>query len=144
MQQAAALAGLCQQGECILLEGDLGAGKTSFARGLIQALHNGPVEVTSPTFNLLQTYPVGLGGKECTLWHYDLYRLEHPSELAELGLDDALMDGLVLIEWPEIAAQYLPSDALRVSLRHGEGDSVRIIEFHASEYWANRLREWPA
>lgn len=90
-----------RRGDVVTLAGDLGAGKTTFAQFLIQALSAGEVEVTSPTFTLLQTYPVTLsGGAACELYHYDLYRIEHPSALIELGLDEAIMQ-LALIEWPE-------------------------------------------
>lgn len=88
-------------GDVVTLSGDLGAGKTTFAQFLINALSLAPVEVTSPTFNLLQTYPVKLAdGTACELYHYDLYRIEHESALAELGFEDALAQ-VTLIEWPE-------------------------------------------
>lgn len=88
-------------GDVFTLAGDLGAGKTAFARFFIQALCGADVEVTSPTFNLLQTYPVRLAsGKTDEIWHYDLYRVEHESALIELGLDEALQH-ITLIEWPE-------------------------------------------
>ena len=88
-------------GDVVTLAGDLGAGKTTFAQFLIRALSVGEVEVTSPTFNLLQTYPVTLtDGNRCELYHYDLYRIEHPSALAELGFEDAVAN-VALIEWPD-------------------------------------------
>jgi tRNA threonylcarbamoyl adenosine modification protein YjeE len=89
------------RGDVVTLAGDLGAGKTTFAQFLIQALSTAPVEVTSPTFTLLQTYPVALhSGDACELYHYDLYRIEHPSQLTELGMEDALQ-GITIMEWPE-------------------------------------------
>ncbi|MFZ4541345.1 MAG: tRNA (adenosine(37)-N6)-threonylcarbamoyltransferase complex ATPase subunit type 1 TsaE [Rickettsiales bacterium] len=88
-------------GDVVTLVGDLGAGKTTFAQFLIASLSAGPVEVTSPTFTLLQTYPVTLAdGTQVELYHYDLYRIEHPSALVELGIEDALSQ-VVLMEWPE-------------------------------------------
>jgi tRNA threonylcarbamoyl adenosine modification protein YjeE len=88
-------------GDVVTLAGDLGAGKTTFAQFLIQSLSQGAVEVTSPTFNLLQTYPVQLAsGQACELFHYDLYRIEHPSALVELGLEEAVAQ-VALIEWPD-------------------------------------------
>jgi tRNA threonylcarbamoyl adenosine modification protein YjeE len=88
-------------GDVVTLAGDLGAGKTTFARFLIQALSPTPVEVTSPTFTLLHTYPVTLADATlCELYHYDLYRIEHPSALIELGIEEALSQ-IALIEWPE-------------------------------------------
>ena len=86
-------------GDVHALSGDLGAGKTALARAIIRALADDEaIEVPSPTFTLVQTYetriPVG---------HFDLYRISAPSELDELGLDEILMDGAALIEWPERA-----------------------------------------
>lgn len=88
-------------GDVVTLAGDLGAGKTTFAQFLIQSLSPVEVEVTSPTFTLLQTYPVRLSdGRDLELYHYDLYRIEHESALVELGMDEAL-EQVALIEWPE-------------------------------------------
>ena len=88
-------------GDVVTLAGDLGAGKTTFAQFLIQSLSAGDVEVTSPTFTLLQTYPITLtDNTACELYHYDLYRIEHESALVELGLEDAVSQ-VALIEWPE-------------------------------------------
>src|SRR5262249_10523588 len=109
---AAAVAKQCRPGDCILLKGDLGAGKTTFARGFIQALNPSAGEVVSPTFTLVQTYPVGA----TTLYHFDLYRLKSPSELAEIGLDEAFSSGISLIEWPELLQSRLPEDALNVTI----------------------------
>jgi tRNA threonylcarbamoyl adenosine modification protein YjeE len=90
-------------GDLVTLRGDLGAGKTTFAQFLIQALSEQGVEVTSPTFTLLQTYPIRLSnGSEAELYHYDLYRIEHPSALIELGIEEAF-EHVTLIEWPERA-----------------------------------------
>lgn len=88
-------------GDTVLLGGNLGTGKTSFAQQLIAALAAQAVEVTSPTFNLVQDYPVVLrDGTQSQVFHYDLYRIEQESALAELGLDAA--EGAVrVIEWPE-------------------------------------------
>ena len=93
-------------GDVVTVAGDLGAGKTTLAQFLIRALSVREVEVTSPTFTLLQTYPVTLKtGAACEFYHYDLYRIEHPSALIELGLDEAL-SGITLIEWPERLGDY--------------------------------------
>ncbi len=95
---ANALAATLPRSKILLLEGNLGAGKSVFARALIRALTGDPdLTVPSPTFTLLQTYETQRG----TVWHYDLYRLKDPDEMEELSWDDALSDGIVLIEWPE-------------------------------------------
>lgn len=112
----AELAALARPGDLICLTGDLGAGKTALARGLIRA-RLGAVEVTSPTFNLVQVY----GGGDEEIWHVDLYRIEDPSELRELGLEDALGDVLCLIEWPDRLVGGLPDDRLEVILAFEEG-----------------------
>jgi tRNA threonylcarbamoyladenosine biosynthesis protein TsaE len=111
-------------GDVVTLAGDLGAGKTTFAQFLIQSLSAGEVEVTSPTFTLLQTYPIRLAnGETCELYHYDLYRITHPSALIELGIEDALSQ-VVLMEWPErLGNQKLPI-ALALSFTLEEGGTI--------------------
>ena len=98
---------------CVLLEAPMGTGKTALARGLVRAAgHEG--EVPSPTYAIVQPYETG-GGEGPPLYHLDLYRLNSPSELAELGLDDMLDAGIVLVEWPERAAGWWPGDAWRIA-----------------------------
>lgn len=96
-------------GDTVLLGGDLGTGKTTFAQQLIAALSESPVEVTSPTFNLVQDYSVRLrDGTRSHIFHYDLYRIEQASALTELGLDEA-ESAVRLIEWPErLATNFAP------------------------------------
>ena len=110
-------------GDVLALQGDLGAGKTTLARGLIRAMAGDPgLEVPSPTFTLVQSYETRV-----PVHHFDLYRLSSPDELDELGLDEALADGAALIEWPERAGDRLPRDAVHVELSHqGDGRLVRI------------------
>ena len=123
------LASRLLRGDVVTLAGDLGAGKTTFAQFLIQALSGVPVEVISPTFTLLQTYPVSLhSGEACELYHYDLYRIEHPSQLIELGLDDAL-HGITIMEWPErLEGVAIPVTlALSFSLDESGGHSIVTI-----------------
>ena len=98
-------------GDTVALEGDLGAGKTTLARAILRAL-GVEEDVPSPTFTLVQHYETpGL-----TVRHFDLYRIEKPGEIDELGLDDAVNEGAVLIEWPERAEGRLPADRLHVAL----------------------------
>ncbi len=117
-------------GDVITVAGDLGAGKTTFAQFLIQALSPRPVEVTSPTFTLLQTYPVIAGGEPCEFYHYDLYRIEHESALVELGLDDAV-NGVTLIEWPERLGGYRLPVSLALSFALQE-DGTRSFAIAAN------------
>ena len=93
---AGRIAGLARPGDAILLEGGLGSGKTSFARGFLRALGIAE-EVPSPTFTLLQVYDTANG----PVWHFDLYRLKRPDEALELGLEEGRAEAILLIEWPE-------------------------------------------
>ena len=110
-------------GDCLALRGDLGAGKSALSRALIRAVAgDDALEVPSPTFTLVQTYEL-----RYPIFHFDLYRLADESELAELGLDEALSRGVVLVEWPDKAGSSLPNDAVRVDIAHeGEGRRVTI------------------
>jgi tRNA threonylcarbamoyl adenosine modification protein YjeE len=107
------IAALIEPGDLITLSGDLGAGKTTFARALIRHLAGDEsIEVPSPTFTLMQAYEL----PRFTLVHADLYRLSGPAELAELGFEDIAERGVVLLEWPDRAAGFLPADRLDVAL----------------------------
>jgi len=112
-------------GDCILLEGDLGAGKTHFARALIQGklAEVGLIEeVPSPTFTLVQTYDAG----SLAIWHVDLYRLRNADELVELGLEEAFGAALILIEWPDRLGAMAPADALCLRFEmHEHGRTLR-------------------
>jgi tRNA threonylcarbamoyladenosine biosynthesis protein TsaE len=108
---AARVAPLLKIGDCILLDGSIGAGKTCFARALIRARLNRQEDVPSPTFTLVQTYEDHLGD----IWHCDLYRLTHPDEAVELGLLDAFETAICLIEWPDRLGTDQPKDAARLS-----------------------------
>lgn len=110
------------------LYGDLGAGKSTFARGFIQGLISPYTEVPSPTFTLVQTYETDKG----TIYHFDLYRLEDPEEVFELGWDDALAEGIVLVEWPERLGSLLPEARTNVRLTQVD-TQTRKIEIHGQE-----------
>ena len=114
------IAGLIEPGDLITLSGDLGAGKTTFARALIRHLAGDEtIEVPSPTFTLMQAYAL----PRFALTHADLYRLSGPAELAELGFDDLNESAVMLLEWPDRAVGFLPPDrldiALTLSAQHG-------------------------
>ena len=131
----AALAPLLAAGDVILLDGPLGAGKTTLVRGLLEALgHDG--EVPSPSFAIVQPYD----DVSPPLWHVDLYRIAHPSELAELGLDSVLGEGVLVVEWPGHAgAGAWPPTALALSLAVND-DGARVLTASAGEGWEDR---WP-
>lgn len=125
------LAALCRPGGVIALEGDLGAGKTTLARALIQSLTSPETEVPSPTFTLVQTY----NSDSFDIWHIDAYRLEDPDEAYELGLEETV-DGLALIEWPGNLGPHLPARRLEVRLTsEGEG---RIAVLTDHDDWSQR------
>jgi tRNA threonylcarbamoyladenosine biosynthesis protein TsaE len=129
---SAALAAVLRPGDTIALFGDLGAGKSTLARHLLQAL-GWAGDVPSPTFTLVQPYedlPV-------PVWHVDLYRLDHPGEADALGLFET--DAALLIEWPERLGARLPADALRLWL-DGSGDAPRRLTWAAPPAWEGR---WP-
>lgn len=115
----------------IALHGDLGAGKTAFARALIRAMPGvaADEEVPSPTFTLVQIYETDRGA----LWHFDLYRIEQPIDVLELGWDEAMDDAICLIEWPEKAGAYLPSKRLDIEIAPGKTSEARRITLHRRE-----------
>lgn len=107
-------------GDCLALSGDLGAGKSSLARAILRAIADDEeLEVPSPTFTLVQSYDLRL-----PVSHFDLYRLGHPGELTELGFDEALENGICLVEWPEMADGELPAERITLRLAH-EGSGRR-------------------
>lgn len=120
---AQALAPVLARGDAVFLEGPLGAGKTHFARAVIQArlAELGLYEdVPSPTFTLVQTYPT-----DPPIWHADLYRLSDVEEVYELGLDEGLAEGVALIEWPDRLGHAAPQRRLELAFAHdGPGRAV--------------------
>ncbi|MFI4936805.1 MAG: tRNA (adenosine(37)-N6)-threonylcarbamoyltransferase complex ATPase subunit type 1 TsaE [Caulobacterales bacterium] len=132
----AAIAGALQRHEAVCLSGPLGAGKTTLARSLVRSFAHTDEDVPSPTFTLVQFYETGV----FPLAHFDLYRLAKPEEALELGLDEALDHGAVVIEWAEKLQHHLPADRLDVELRlDGETRRARLTPHGA---WQERPLEF--
>jgi len=110
---AARVGAVADSGDVIALWGDLGAGKTTFCRALVHHLAGDDEEVPSPTFTLVQIYEPA---ETAPIWHFDLYRLNGPEDIWELGFDDALEDAVSLIEWPERLGRQLPLRRLDVEI----------------------------
>jgi len=128
---AAAVSVLARAGDAILLEGELGAGKTAFARAFLRAASgDSGLEVPSPTFTLVQSYATRIG----TVHHFDLWRLDGPGGLRELGWEEA-RDGIVLVEWPDRLGSLRPDNTLTVSLLMTAADGRRA----ALSGWPDRL-----
>ena len=128
------LSATLRAGDAIALFGELGAGKTTLARGLLAGLgHDG--EVASPTFPIVIPYE----SLRLPVWHVDLYRIEDPAELEELALDEALEDGALIVEWPERMGRALWPHSLRLTLRR-EGEGARALTAIVPATWEAR---WP-
>jgi tRNA threonylcarbamoyladenosine biosynthesis protein TsaE len=128
------LSKVLRAGDVITLSGPLSAGKTTLVRGLLQAVgHKG--EVPSPSFAIVQPYE----NLELPVWHVDLYRIDDPSELTELGLEDIREDGVLIIEWPEHGDATLWPEALALSLDVAE-DGARALTAQVPPAWEGR---WP-
>ncbi len=120
---AGRIGALLRPGDAVLLEGPLGAGKSALARALLRALLSDPaLEVPSPSYTLVQLYDAPIG----PVHHFDLWRLDGPAAVAELGWDDA-RDGVVLVEWPDRLGALRPGDALTVTLGLADGDARRAV-----------------
>lgn len=131
---AARVAALARAGDVIALHGELGAGKTAFARAFIRARGGGET-VPSPTFTLVQIYEIG----GVPIWHIDAYRLRDPDEAWELGIEDAFRDGISLIEWPERLGSLLPARRLRITLSDAGPPNARRATLDFGGDWAERL-----
>lgn len=134
---AARIAPLLKPGDTLLLDGEIGAGKTHFARSLIQSrlvAEGRTEEVPSPTFTLVQTY--GSGGD--AIWHADLYRTTGPDEVRELGLDEAFSDAICLVEWPDRLGDLASEKALFLRFSPGAGPEERVLDVRGD------ARRWSA
>ena len=130
---ATRLAAIVRLGDVIALEGEIGAGKTVFARAFVEALGGGE-EVPSPTFTLVQTYNGSVG----PIHHFDLYRLDTPEEALELGMEELLPEGISLIEWPDRLGPYMPCDHLTIRILENRGMG-RILEVVGVGEWRQRM-----
>jgi tRNA threonylcarbamoyladenosine biosynthesis protein TsaE len=148
MDLAGALARVLRPGDVVLLAGDLGAGKTTFTKGLAEAL--GITEpVTSPTFTLVRTYPTITDARELAdphrvrnLVHADLFRLDHLREVTDLAIAEMLEDGAVaVVEWGDVAGAVLGRDALVVNLAHGSTPDDRSVSLQLTGPWESRREE---
>ena len=131
------LAKKLRPGDIVFLEGDLGMGKSVFARALIRALADEPdLDVPSPTFTLVQVYETGKG----PVWHFDLYRIKSPEEIWELGWEEALAGGIILVEWPSRLGNGLaPADRLTLGFTaNPQQPEQRVIRITPFGTWENR------
>jgi tRNA threonylcarbamoyladenosine biosynthesis protein TsaE len=129
-QLARRVAALARPGDVVALSGDLGTGKTLFARAFI-----GEEDVPSPTFTLVQTYDRPMG----RVWHFDLYRLKSPEEAIELDIEDAFAEGISLIEWPERLGGFLPAQRLDIGLEFAGRPTARKARLEGRGRWAPLL-----
>lgn len=122
----------------MLLSGEIGAGKTHFARSAVLSLLKVPEDVPSPTYTLVQTYEA----RGTELWHADLYRLTDISEVEELGLLQAFDEAICLVEWPDRLGDLAPASALSLTFDQAEADESRLIRFEwSAERWSACMKE---
>lgn len=136
---AETIARVLEPGDVVSLSGDLGAGKTCFVQGAARAL-GVDRRVTSPTFNIVRSYPAQLSGRQLDLVHVDVYRLDRLQDVVELGEEAVLgPDQVTFVEWGDAVRALLPSDRLEVELHLEEGADERRIELRGSGTWARRV-----
>jgi len=133
------LARLLRRGDVVALKGGLGAGKTTLARAIVAEVSREAGDVPSPTFTLVQTYPVDLADGPAELWHFDLYRLDRPDQVYELGIEDALADCVSLIEWPELAIGLLPKESLLTIELQITHEPARRALIQGGAGWRDRI-----
>lgn len=136
---AVAIGRSLRMGDTILLNGEIGAGKSLFARHLIQSRQDKPEDVPSPTFTLVQIYDIPGG----TIWHADLYRITSSFELEELGLEEAFETEICLVEWPDRMGEFAPPNALTIDIERVDAkECARRFNLSWSDpRWASRLKE---
>ena len=133
---ARAMAPRLGPGDVVLLGGGVGAGKTHFARCLIQSSLPDPEDVPSPTYTLVQSY----AGPVCEIWHADLYRIGDPGEVIELGLSEAFETAICLVEWPDRLGDLAPAKALVLDFAPGLDEETRHLTLSWSDpRWTARL-----
>lgn len=137
------LARLSMPKDIIMLQGDLGAGKTEFARAFIRELTHREITVPSPTFTLVEIYEAPKGN----IWHFDLYRLKSSAEIWDLGIEEAFAQGITLLEWPErLGKEFVFKNYLEVSLKLSRHNEARELILKPYGDWVSRLKEiqWDA
>ncbi|MBI1215133.1 MAG: tRNA (adenosine(37)-N6)-threonylcarbamoyltransferase complex ATPase subunit type 1 TsaE [Alphaproteobacteria bacterium] len=132
---AVRLAQILKMGDVLALRGDLGAGKTSFTRSLVNALAPSEEEVPSPTFTLVQVYE----RQKPAIWHFDLYRIEEEQDILELGWEDAIRFGVTVVEWPERLGSLMPKDRLEIDIQFvPDSENERDVSFVPHGRWVTR------
>lgn len=132
---ASKIASLCRLGDVLTLCGDLGAGKSEFARAFIQSLVGQETVVPSPTFTIMEAYQA----PDFVISHFDLYRLEGPEELQEIGFEEALSQGVCLIEWPERLEGYPLTQELAIHITANPENEERTVSLQGDDSWMSRL-----
>lgn len=128
-------ASIAKKGDVFALFGTLGAGKSVFSRAFIRKLTE-IKDVPSPTFTLVQSYPF----QDMEIYHFDLYRLKSPQEIFELGFEEAVYQGICLIEWPERAGNFLPKDIFRIDISIQDNQRIFNVSVNSAEK-AERLEQ---